>query len=56
MRSATGASVQIGAKVELRGQEDNSEQQGTETGATGVDGHLFAKKKLRTEWLPGQAT
>lgn len=56
MRPATGASVQIGAKVELRGQEDNSEQQGTETGATGVDGHVSAKTKLRTEWLRGQAT
>lgn len=55
MRTA-GPGVQIGTKMELRGQEDDSEQQAAKTGATGVDEHLSTKTKLRTEWLRGQAT
>jgi hypothetical protein len=31
--------LQLGTKVELRGQEDDSEQQGAKTGATGVGEH-----------------
>jgi hypothetical protein len=56
VRTAARAGVQIGAKMELRGQEDNSEQQGTETGTAGVGKHLSDKTKLRPEWLRGQAT
>jgi len=56
MRAATGPGVEIGAKVELRSQEDDSEQQGADTGTAGVGEHLSTKTKLRTEWLRGQAT
>jgi hypothetical protein len=55
MRTA-GLGVQIGTKMELRGQEDDSEQQAAKTGTTGVGEHLSTKTKLRPEWLRGQAT
>ena len=47
---------QIGTKVELRRQEDDSEQQSAQSRPVGVDEHLSTKTKLRPEWLRGQAT
>jgi hypothetical protein len=53
---AAGHGVQIGTKVELRGQEDDAEQQSANAGPMGVAKHLSNKTKLRPEWLRGQAT
>jgi hypothetical protein len=53
---ATGAGIQIGTKVELRRQEDDSEQQSTDTRPVGISKHPYTKTKLRPEWLRGQAT
>lgn len=53
---AAGHGVEIGAKVELRGQEDHAEQQSANAGPMGVAKHLSNKTKLRLEWLRGQAT
>ena len=47
---------QIGTKVELRRQEDDSEQQSAQSRPVGVNEHLCTKTKLRPEWLRGQAT
>ena len=55
MRSR-GSGIQIGTKVELCGQEDDSEQQSADTGPVGINEHLYTKTKLRPEWLRGQAT
>jgi hypothetical protein len=55
MRTA-GPGIQIGTKVELRRQEDDSEQQSTQSGLIRVSEHLSTKTKLRLEWLRGQAT
>jgi hypothetical protein len=55
MRTA-GVRSQIGTKVELRRQEDDSEQQSAQSGLVGVSEHLSTKTKLRLEWLRGQAT
>jgi hypothetical protein len=38
---ATGAGIQIGTKVELRRQEDDSEQQSTDTHPVRVGEHLL---------------
>src|SRR5580692_3156575 len=51
-----GVRSQIGTKVELRRQEDDSEQQSAQSRPVGVDEHLSTKTKLRPEWLRGQAT
>ena len=51
-----GIGIQIGTKVELCSQEDDSEQQCADTGPVGISEHLFTKTKLRPEWLRGQAT
>src|SRR5271167_2105279 len=48
--------IHIGTKVELRRQEDDSEQQSTDTRPLRVSEHLSTKTKLRPEWLRGQAT
>jgi len=48
--------IQIGTKVELRRQEDDSQQQSTPSGLIRVSEHLYTKTKLRPEWLRGQAT
>jgi hypothetical protein len=53
---ATEAGIQIGTKVELRRQEDDSEQQSTDTRPVGISEHPYTKTKLRPEWLRGQAT
>jgi hypothetical protein len=42
--------------VELRRQEDDSEQQSTNTHPVGIGEHPYTKTKLRPEWLRGQAT
>jgi len=55
MRTA-GVRRQIGTKVELSRQEDDSEQQSAQSGLIGVNEHLSTKTKLRPEWLRGQAT
>jgi hypothetical protein len=55
MRPA-GVRSQIGTKVKLRRQEDDSEQQSTQSRPIGVNEHLSTKTKLRAEWLRGQAT
>jgi hypothetical protein len=52
----TGAGIQIGTKVELRRQKDDSEQQSTDTRPVGISEHPRTKTKLRPEWLRGQAT
>src|SRR5580704_5867312 len=52
----SGVRSQIGTKVELRRQEDDSEQQSTQSGLIRVSEHLSTKTKLRPEWLRGQAT
>jgi hypothetical protein len=51
-----GIGIQIGTKVELCGQEDDSEQQSEDTGPVEISEHLYTKTKLRPEWLRGQAT
>ena len=48
--------VQIGTKVELRGQKDNSEQQGVRPRGAGFSKHPFGRMELRLERLPGQGT
>ena len=53
---AAGAGIQIGTKVELRRQEDDSEQQSKDTHPVGISVHPYTKTKLRPEWLRGQAT
>jgi hypothetical protein len=53
---ATGGGIQIGTKVELRRQEDNSEQQSIDTRPVRISEHPRTKTKLRPEWLRGQAT
>lgn len=51
-----GTGIQIGTKVELCGQEDNSEQQSGDTHPARGSEHLYSKTKLRPEWLRGQAS
>jgi hypothetical protein len=51
-----GTGIQIGTKVELCGQEDNSEQQSEDTHPVRGSEHLYGKTKLRPEWLRGQGT
>src|ERR1700686_1385009 len=53
---AAGPGIQIGAKVELRRQEDDSEQHSTDTRPVRISEHPYAMTKLRPEWLRGQAT
>jgi hypothetical protein len=55
MRTA-GPGIQIGTKVELRRQENDSEQHSTDTRPVGISEHPYTKTKLRPEWLRGQAT
>src|ERR1700732_2846035 len=55
MRTAR-AGIQIGTKVELRRQENDSEQHSTDTRPVGISEHRYTKTKLRPEWLRGQAT
>jgi hypothetical protein len=53
---AIGAGIQVGTKVELRRQKDDSEQHSTDTRPVGISEHPGTKTKLRPEWLRGQAT
>ena len=53
MRSG-GTGIQIRAKMELRREKDNSQQQGTKPQLVRVGEHLSIKTKLRPEWLRGQ--
>jgi hypothetical protein len=53
---AAGAGIQIGTKMELRGQEDDSEQHSRNTSPVRISEHpSYTKTKLRPEWLRGQA-
>jgi hypothetical protein len=53
---AAGAGIEIGTKVELRGQEDNPEQHSTDTRPVRISEHPTTMTKLKMEWLRGQAT
>lgn len=53
---AAGAGIEIGTKVELRRQEDQTEQHSTDTGPERICEHPYTMTKLRMEWLRGQAT
>ena len=53
---ATGAGIQIGTKVELRRQENNTEQHSTDPRPVGISEHPYTMTKLRMEWLRGQAS
>jgi hypothetical protein len=52
----TRPGTQIGAKVELRRQEDDSEQQSAKTYLSGMQEHLYTKTELSPQRLLGQAT
>ena len=52
---AAGSGIQVGTKVELRRQEDDSEQQSADTHPVGIAEHPYTMTKLRPEWLRGQA-
>jgi len=45
---------QVGAKVELRPEEDNSEEQRQNANSLSLGLHVLTKTKLRLEWLRGQ--
>gem|GEM_PF-1295091 len=53
---AAGGGIQVGAKMELRRQKDNPQQQGTNPQSVRVREHIFTKTELRLEWLRGQVT
>lgn len=46
--------IHVRAKMELRRQKDNSQQQGTNPQFVRVHEHVSTKTKLRPEWLRGQ--
>lgn len=49
-----GRGRQIGAKVELRPQENNPQEQRQDTNPLRLAKHISTKTKLKTEWLRGQ--
>lgn len=53
MRSG-GTGIQVCAKMELRREKENSEQQGAKTQLVQLGMHVSIKTKLRLEWLRGQ--